>query len=363
MSLHFSKAGFVLYRLITVTFLFLSLVGVYLFLLSQPSKISYQHLPDEVIPPLGLPPIPWPQDNPYSKAKAELGRYLYFDKRLSTNETVSCASCHKINCAYGDCRPLAIGIDGREGTRHSPTIINAVYSKLYFWDGRAASLEEQCKGPLANPNEMTTLINVHDAHAQCVERVKSFPSYRVLFKNVFGHDEITLDEIAKAISTFERVILSGNSPYDRYQAGQRIALTTQQIHGLQVFKRVGCANCHGNFDFSDDRFLNIGIGMDAPSPDMGRYAITHNERDWGAFKVPTLREVEHSAPYMHDGSLKSLEAVIEYYDQGGIKNKNLNPLIQPLHLSADEKAALVAFLKSLSGEGWQHFQEPTHFPE
>ncbi len=318
---------------------------------------------EEITPPLGLPPIPWPQDNPYSKDKAELGRLLYFDKRLSSNQTISCATCHTIDCGYSDCKKIAIGIDEREGSRHSPTIINGAYANFLFWDGRATSLEDQCKGPLGNTNEMTTVKDVHDAHAECVKCVEEIPGYRLLFKKAFGSDEITIDHIAKAIATFERTILSGNSAYDQYRAGNRSALTAEQVRGMEIFKKVGCANCHGGFNFSDDRFMNIGIGMNAENPDLGRYRVTQDSRDWGAFKAPTLREVEHTAPYMHDGSLKTLEEVIDYYDRGGIKNKNLHPLLKPLHLSAEDKKALVSFLKALNGEGWRGFEEPKHFPE
>lgn len=313
--------------------------------------------------PLGLPPIPWPADNPYSKDKEDLGRILYFDKRLSSNQTISCASCHNIPCAYSDCRILAIGIDDNKGTRHSPTIINAAYSKLLFWDGRAASLEEQCKGPIANPKEMTLLKDPHEAHRECVKKVQSHIGYRPLFKKAFGTDEITLDHISKAIATFERTILSGNSPYDKYVAGDKSAMTKEQIEGMKVFKKSGCANCHGGFNFTDERFLNIGVGMDEPNPDLGRFVITHNERDWGAFKVPTLRESEHTAPYMHNGSLATLEEVIDYYDKGGTPNKNLHPLMKPLHLTEKEKQEMLSFLQALSGEGWKNFKEPTEFPE
>ncbi|MBA3815559.1 MAG: c-type cytochrome [Parachlamydiaceae bacterium] len=318
---------------------------------------------EEIIqPPLGLPSIPWPKDNPYSKEKAELGRLLYFDNRLSSDQTISCATCHNVPCSYSDCRVLAIGIKESQGSRHSPTIINAAYSKFLFWDGRADSLEEQCKGPIGNPKEMTSMENQHEAHQKCVERVEDIPGYRTLFKQVFGNDIISIDEIAKAIATFERTVLSGNSAYDRFKAGDRGALTQEQIHGMEVFKKSGCANCHGGFNFSDERFFNIGIGMGVENPDLGRYAITHVERDWGAFKVPTLRESSKSPPYMHDGSLKTLEAVIEYYDSGGLKNKNLHPLMKPLHLSIEDKKALIEFLNSLNGEGWQDFREPKTFP-
>lgn len=315
--------------------------------------------------PLGLPPVPWPEDNPHSKEKEDLGRILYFDKRLSSNQTVSCATCHNIPCAYSDCRILAIGIDDHTGTRHSPTIINAAYSKLLFWDGRASSLEEQCKGPIGNPKEMTLDKDVHEAHRECVKRVQNIDGYRPFFKKAFGSDEITLDHIAKAIATFERTVLSGNSPYDKYMAGDKSAMTEEQIRGMKVFmeRKVGCANCHSGFNFSDDKFNNIGVGMDEPNPDLGRYVITHEEKDWGGFKTPTLRESEHTAPYMHNGSLATLEDVIDYYDKGGTPNKNLHPLMKPLHLSAEDKQALVSFMKALSGEGWKNFKEPEHFPE
>lgn len=327
-----------------------------------PSTFSIQKVEDYPIP-FGLPPVPWPADNAYTQDKAELGRLLYFDKRLSANGSVSCATCHNIPCAYSDCRAIAVGIDDTKGTRHSPTIINAAYAEFLFWDGRAKSLEEQCKGPIANTKEMALAKNVHEAHMECAQRIQEIPGYRPLFEKAFGTDKITIDEIAKAIATFERTVLSGNSPYDHFRAGDKKALTAEQIQGYEVFKKVGCAVCHSGFNFSNGGFQNIGIGMDAAEPDLGRYGITHIESDWGAFKSPPLRDVEHTAPYMHDGSLATLEDVVDYYDRGGIKNKNLHPLIKPLNLTEEQKKALVSFLKSLNGEGWQNFKEPTHFPE
>ena len=325
--------------------------------------VTQKNAPQNITPPAGLPPIPWPEDNPYSQEKAELGRLLYFDKRLSSDQTVSCASCHNLPCGYGDCRPIAIGIDDTMGSRHSPTVINTAYYTSLFWDGRAHSLEEQCKGPLANTHEMTSTPNPHDAHRQCVERISEIAGYKPLFKKVFGNDNISLDDIAKAIATFERTILSGNSPYDKYVLGDHTALTEEQVRGMTLFKKVGCVNCHGGYNFSDYRFQNIGIGMDSPNPDLGRYMITQEARDWGAFKAPSLREVAQTGPYMHDGSLVTLEDVIDYYDRGGIPNKNLHTLIRPLGLSVQDKQALVSFLHGLSGEGWQQIREPTEYPQ
>ena len=324
--------------------------------------------PEVLVIPLGLPPIPWPADNPYAKNKADLGQLLYFDKRLSTDGTISCASCHSIPRAFTDGKPIAQGIEGRMGTRHSPTVIDAAYQTHLFWDGRANTLEEQCKGPIANPKEMTLVVDdVHEAHRQCQEHIMKIEGYKPLFRDVFGKetcesDTCTIEQISKAIATFERTVLSGNSPYDKYMSGDLKAMTEEQIYGLKVFNHVGCANCHFGPIFSNGRFLNIGVGMDKENPDLGRYMITHDPKDWGAFKVSTLREVEHTAPYMHDGSIKTLEEVVDYYDRGGIPNSNLHPLLKPLHLTDKDKKALVSFMKALSGEGWQHFKEPKKFP-
>lgn len=313
--------------------------------------------------PLGLPPIPWPENNPYSKEKAELGRLLYFDKRLSTNNTVSCATCHTVSGAFTDNLTVSIGIDGHQGTRNAPTVINAGYLKLLFWDGRAKSLEEQAEGPMQNPKEMTLYKDPHEAHQQCLLRIKGIKGYQELFKQVFNKDHIDLEDVVAAIATFERTVLSGNSPFDKYVAGDKSAMTKEQIHGMRVFKETGCVNCHPAPLFTDERFANIGVGMEKKNPDLGRYEITKNKNDWGAFKVPMLREVEYTYPYMHDGCFSTLEEVVDYYNDGGFKNPNLHPLMKPLHLSKEDKQALVAFLKALSGDGWQEVVSPTTFPE
>lgn len=313
--------------------------------------------------PLGLPPIPWPKDNPYSKKKAELGRLLYFDKRLSSDGTVSCSSCHEVNKAFTDNKIISEGILGQLGTRNAPTIINTAYLPTLFWDGRASSLEEQCKGPIANPKEMSLAHDPHEAHQQCHDRIKKIEGYCALFKEVFGHDECSIDDVAKAVATFERTVLSGNSPFDRYQAGDREALNPEQIRGYKVFMKSGCAFCHSGPNFTDNSFANIGIGMNVADPDLGRYEVTKKEKDWGAFKVPTLRDLPKTYPYMHNGVLMSLDDVIEYYNIGGLPNRNLHPRMRPLHLSEEDKKALKSFLEALSGEGWQHVQEPTSFPQ
>lgn len=311
---------------------------------------------EEFVAPFGLPKVPFPESNPYTKEKAELGRRLYFDPCLSGNKEISCATCHALDRAFADPNPVSIGILGRSGSRHAPTVINAAYHRLQFWDGRSASLEDQAKGPIANHNEMSLSLDPEVSYAECQKRIKEQKDYLKMFKDVFGNEECNMDQVAQAIATFERTILSGNSPYDRYKQGDKTAMTQEQINGYKVFKRVGCENCHAEPLFTDGRFLNIGVGMDAEKPDLGRYEITKDEKDWGAFKVPTLRECAKSYPYMHDGSQKTLEEVIDYYDKGGIANKNLHPLMKPLHLSDQDKKALKAFLEALNGEGWQHIK-------
>ena len=308
--------------------------------------------------PLGLPSVQWPKENPYSPAKAELGRYLYFDKRLSADGTISCATCHEPKYAYTDGSAVSEGIRGQKGTRSAPTVINRAFSLAQFWDGRAATLEEQAKGPVANPIEMG---NTGEAAAAAIGRIQG---YRPMFAKAFGTDEVTIDRIAMAIATFERTVLSGDAPYDRYKKGDKKAMSSEQIRGMSVFfDKAKCDRCHENSNFTLNAYANIGIGMDKPDPDVGRYVITKDPRDWGVFKIPTLRDVEHTAPYMHDGSLKTLEEVVDYYNKGGQPNKNLDPNIRKLNLTDAEKQDLVAFLKALSGEGWQNINPPTDFPQ
>lgn len=308
--------------------------------------------------PVGLLPIVWPNDNPYTPEKAELGRILYFDQRLSADNTVSCATCHSPKYAFTDAQPVSIGIHGQRGGRSAPTIINRAYSLAQFWDGRAATLEEQVKGPMANAIEMGNTLEA------TVAKLNSIPGYRVLFAKAFGEENITIDEIAKAIATFERTVLSGNSAYDRYKAGDKKALAPAQVRGMNVFfKKAKCDKCHEGINFTTNEFHNLGVGADKPDPDVGRYAVTNNPKDWGAFKTPTLRDIAETPPYMHDGSLKTLREVIDYYDKGGILNKNLDPDIKPLKLTVDEKNDLVEFLRALSGQGWQNIKAPDKFPE
>jgi cytochrome c peroxidase len=237
-------------------------------------------------------------------------------------------------------------------------VLNRAYSLAQFWDGRALTLEAQVLGPMSNPIEMG------NTHMAVVKTLKSVSGYRALFSRVFGSDDITIDRVAKAIATFERTIQSGNAAYDRYKAGNPNAMTPQQIHGMNIFiDKAKCDKCHEGINFTSNSYANLGIGMDQPKPDLGRYTVTKDPKDWGAFKTPTLREVERTAPYMHDGSLKTLEEVVDFYDKGGRPNKNLDERMKKLNLTAVEKRDLVEFLKALSGEGWQKILAPQIFPQ
>ena len=304
---------------------------------------------DPPAPPLGLIPIVWPADNPYTQAKAELGRYLYFDPRLSADSTLACASCHDPRKGFTDAAPVSTGIKGQQGGRSAPTVINRAYSLAQFWDGRAATLEEQVKGPIANPIEMG---NTHDGAVLVLGKIQG---YRDLFSKAFGTGDVTIDRVAQAVATFERTILSGNSPYERYKAGDRKAIEALRVTarhlGMRIFfDKAKCDSCHEGVNFTLNAYANLGVGTDQKNPDVGRYAVTKHPADWGAFKTPTLRDVARTAPYMHDGSLKNLFQVVNFYDKGGIPNRNLDAKIKPLHLNESQKDDLVAFLNALSGD-------------
>lgn len=311
----------------------------------------------DIAVPLGLAPIPWPADNPYSPAKWTLGRALYFDPRLSADGSVACSKCHDPGKAFVDHMPVSSGIRGQKGGRSAPTIINRAYGKVQFWDGRAVTLEQQALGPMANPIEMGHSVS------GVVKTLESIPAYGQLFAAAFGSPEIHADRVAKAIATFERTVLSGNSAYDRYKAGDKKALNAAQIRGLKLFQnKARCAECHEGPNFTDEMFHNTGHGLDKPNPDEGRSAISKNKDEWGAFKTPTLRDVQHTGPYMHDGSLKTLDEVVEFYDKGGILNPYLDKKMKVLHLTSAEKRDIVEFLHALNGEGWQHLTAPPALP-
>ena len=314
--------------------------------------------------PLGLEKdsLVIPEDNPLTKDKVELGKLLFFDKRLSANDTIACASCHMPSLAFTDGQPVSTGIHGQKGGRNAPTAINRVFSSAQFWDGRAATLEEQSVGPFTNPIE-----HGFKDHDELVAKVKSIAGYSPLFERAFGSPAITTDLIGKAIASFQRTLLSGNSNYDRFTMGnEEQALSATAQNGLRVFLGKGqCLRCHFGFNFADERYHNLGAGWDRKSKsfaDAGRHDVTNKPEDMGAFKTPTLREVAKTAPYMHDGSVATLREVIDFYDRGGIPNPQLDPVIKPLNLTEQEKKDLVEFMESLNGEGW-NVTPPTQFPQ
>ena len=308
--------------------------------------------------PLGLPPIPWPADNPYSPARVELGRILFFDGRLSSNGVVSCAFCHIPSHAFSGDTPFSAGVNGKSGVRHTPTLIDRAWGKSQFWDGRASTLESQVIGPMANPDEMGMLAD------GVVQKLRDIKGYGPLFAAAFGDGAVTFDRIAQALATFERTIVSGNSPYDRYLAGDKSALTKQQKDGLDFFNKKGeCAECHSGPVLTTEKFVNLGIGMDAANPDPGRETVTKKRGDFGEFKAPTLRDVAVRAPYMHDGRFKTLGEVLDFYAKGGLSNPHLDTRITPFYMDEETKRDLLDFLSALSGEGWRKITPPSAFPE
>jgi cytochrome c peroxidase len=338
-----------------------ALVTVFLLLSLVPVSVRPENVPprsgDFQAPP-GLPPIPWPADNPYSPARAELGKILFFDVRLSANGMVSCTSCHEPDHGFAGSTPLSKGVTGKPGARHVPTLINRAWGKSQFWDGRAPTLESQVIFPVTDPNEMGMTTDL------VVQRVRGIKGYAPLFAAAFGDDAVNFERIAKAIATFQRTIVSGNSPYDRYLAGDKSALTKQQKEGLDFFNRKGeCAECHSGPNLTNEKFANVGIGMDRTVPNLGREAVTNKRGDFGKFKIPTLRDVTRRGPYMHDGRFKTLAEVLDLYSKGGIPNPQLDTRLIPFYMDEQTKQNLLAFLDSLNGEGWDKISPPSVFPQ
>ena len=295
--------------------------------------------------PLGLDLyMPVPEDNPLTRDKVELGRQLFSDPILSRDKSLACAGCHEPERAFTDGRTVSRGVFGRKGTRHVPTLINLGYGRAFFWDGRISSLEEQVLQPIQDPKEMDMTLK------DVVDRLRGDREYSELFQAVFGGIPTHVD-LANALASYVRTILSGNSPVDRYDTGEREALSQQERQGLGMFFGKGnCWVCHFGPTFTDERFHNTGVAWrDGELLDQGRYMVTGKEEDRGAFKVPTLREVARTAPYMHDGSLATLEEVIDFYNRGGNPNPYLDSELLPLKLTSEEKQALISFLHALSG--------------
>ena len=306
--------------------------------------------------------------NPLTRAKIELGRQLYFDPRLSVDSTVSCASCHDPSMGYTAQTKTGVGIKGQAGGRNSPVAFNRILSDKQFWDGRAGSLEEQAIGPIENPIEMGF------THEGVVKRLASMPVYAKQFEKIFG--SVTIDAVGKAIAAFERVLVTAPSPYDyneQWRAFKDLEpedleddpelaelyaeaaagikshfMSDSAKRGREIFftEKGNCTACHVGANLADEKYHNIGVGMDQETPDIGRHAVTKDTVDTGAFKTPTVRNVALTAPYMHDGSMATLEEVVEWYDKGGHSSKHLSSKIRPLKLTDQEQADLVEFMKA-----------------
>lgn len=311
--------------------------------------------PVEIATPLGLPPVPTREDNVPTDATVAFGKKLFFSPLLSADRTVSCATCHNPKTGFADPRPVSTGIQGKRGTRNAPTVLNAVYNGSQFWDGRANDLEAQASGPMLNSVEMG------HTPGGLEKAVAADPEMRRLSEQAFGPGTPTMQKITRALAAFERTLVSGNSAFDRFvYGGDKTAMSESAQRGFRVFKdpdKGQCAVCHTIGTqyalFTDNRFHNLGAGLDPEGeiPDLGRFLQTKLDEERGAFRTPSLRNIALTAPYMHDGSLKTLKDVVDFYVGGGSSNPHRDTLIRPLtHLTRQEREDLVAFLESLTGD-------------
>ena len=288
---------------------------------------------------------PSPKDNLPSEARTELGKKLFFDPRLSGSNWISCASCHNPGLGWSDGLPQAIGHGMGTLKRSTPTIVNVGFNNIQMWDGRFSTLEQQALGPIQDKGEMNQDL------AGLVTKLSAIDGYRQEFDEAYSGEGISASTIAKALAAFERTILCGESSFDRWRKGDKEAISESAKHGFALFEtKAKCTTCHEGFNFTDNGFHNIGVKPTKDEDDLGRFAVKKVAINKGAFKTPTLRDVALTAPYMHNGLYRTLEDVVEHYDRGGDVTDNLSPNMSPLNLSAQEKADLVAFMKTLTGK-------------
>jgi cytochrome c peroxidase len=284
-----------------------------------------------------------PADNPMTPEKVALGRQLFFDERLSIDGSKSCYSCHVCEHGLTDGLPKAIGAGNKQLTRSSPTLWNIGYHKEFYWDGRSGSLEKQAMAAWTGGN-----MGVGEKTADIVGKINALQGYKSQFQKVFQSDA-TPDNIMKAIAAYERTIISGNTAWDRWKAGDKSALSESAVRGWNIFQAIKCNNCHDGVLFTDQQYHNVGIGMDAKEPDVGRFKVSNKPEDTGAFKTPTLRDIAKSAPYFHDGSAKTLEEAVDIMLAGGKPNDHLDKKnLQAHKLLPEQREDLLNFLRSLS---------------
>ena len=297
--------------------------------------------PDPLLRPAA---VPFPAGNEPNAARIELGRALFFDPRLSGSAMISCATCHNPALAWGDGQPTAVGDGAKRLGRATPTVLNTAYQPLQMWDGRKNSLEDQALGPIGSTAEMNMPLE------KMTTELGTIPGYAPMFEQAYPGEGITQATVAKAIASYERTVVSTESPFDRWRKGDERAVGEDAKRGFALFNgKARCALCHQGWNFTDNGFHNIGLRSQGDTEDEGRFAHRKVKVLKGAFKTPTLRDIALTAPYMHNGAYRTLAEVVDHYDRGGDDKSNLSPNIQPLGLSAQEKKDLVAFMKSLTG--------------
>jgi cytochrome c peroxidase len=307
---------------------------------STPASPKSASLPTELA---GYEPMTIPADNPMTAEKIALGKQLFFDERLSLDGSKSCYSCHVCEHGLTDGLPKAIGAENKPLTRNSPTLWNIGYHQQFYWDGRSDSLEKQAMAAWKGAN-----MGAGERSGEIVAKINALQDYRSQFQKVFQSDA-TEENMMKAIAAYERTLIGGNTPWDRWRAGDQSAISQSAFRGWNIFQGIKCNNCHDGILFTDQQFHNIGIGMDQPEPDVGRFKVTNRPEDTGAFKTPTLRDIAKSAPYFHDGSAKTLEEAVDIMLGGGKPNQYLDKKnLQPKRVLPEQREDLLNFLRSLT---------------
>ena len=316
---------------------------------SSSTDLNMPQLPQEPLSiPAGFPKPVIPADNPVTPAKVQLGRQLFYDVKLSRDNSTSCASCHSLTASFSDPgKAVSFGVSHRQGSRNAPALMNVAYDTTFFWDGRAGTLELQALGPILNPVELANDSNT------VIARLKADAFYLRMFQEAFPDGNITFQRIGQAIATFERTLISGASPYDRYMQGDKSAISPAAQRGLKLFNdttdlKTNCVSCHSGVNFTDNSYRSTGL--DEFYSDQGRGLISGSSQDFGKFRVPSLRNIFLTAPYMHDGRFTNLTPVLQHYNEGGKHNSTQDPLVHQLNLTDAQLSDITEFLKSLTDD-------------